>query len=347
MMPRYLFLFWLLLQISLIPISQAQIGGQNSFEFLHLSPNTRTAALGGTNISLAQGDVNMFLNNPALLDSSMVKQAALNFTTFYTGMPHTSLAYAHDFKRLGVIGIGLQYLNYGNFEETDLAGNVIGEFSANDFALTISKGQKVGFFSLGASLKLIGSQIANYSALAVGLDLGGAFVHPVKDLTIAINLRNIGFPISSYTNETATLPFDAQIGISVKPQNMPFRFSITAHHLQQFEIAYEDPTLVSVDPLTGATNQEDIGFLEQLSRHFVVGGELLLHKNFHLLLGYNRLINRELRVDDASNFAGLSFGLMFRAKSFEFSYTRATYHVAGARNYIGIAKDFRRRFRRK
>jgi hypothetical protein len=334
------FLFLLYLLIFEGCISWGQIGGKTSFNFLTLSPNTRTAGLGGLNVSLTQNDVNSFLNNPALLDSSLNYNAALNYTSFYTGIPHTSLVYAHPFGHLGTLGMGLQYINYGTIQETDDAGNVLGTFSVNEFALSATKSVQSNNFRAGATLKFVGSQMGSYNAFAFSMDIGGAFIHPIQDLVIGLALKNIGFPLKSYTqNQKIKLPFDAQLGVSFKPQFMPFRFSLTAHHLYEWDISYNDPNIFSLDPLSGTKTQESVSFGDNLFRHFVLGTELILHKNFQLRFGYNRLTNRELRIKDTNSWAGVSAGLAFKVKSFEFAYTRASYHVAGGRNYISISKN--------
>lgn len=321
----------------------AQIGGQRGFEFLRLPSHTRTVALGGMNVSLAQQDINSFLQNPALLDSSMHQQAALNFTSFYTGVPHSSLAYGHHQEGLGTFALGLQYIHYGTFEETDPTGAVLGTFTASDFALSLGYAQRQGPFGAGINMKLVGSQLAGYNAWAMAWDIGGTFRHPEQDLSIGLVLKNIGFTLNSFTGESVALPFDIQAGISFKPTYMPLRFSITAHHLYRFDIAYNDPLFnARFDPLTGAPIPNEVRFADQLFRHMVFGTELLLHRNFHLRFGYNHLIRRELQVENGGAFTGFSGGLAFRVRGFELAFSRATYHAAGGRSYVSLMTDIGR-----
>ncbi|MDX1904109.1 MAG: type IX secretion system protein PorQ [Thermonemataceae bacterium] len=327
---------------------RAQInGGNSSFEFLRLSANPRTNALGGLNNSLGQGDVNMFFNNPALLDSSMNEVASLNFSSFYANIPHFLLSYAYDFGgKVGQIGMGVQYIRYGKIQETDEAGNVMGDFMAADYAIIAGKSFKANNFQIGLNLKFIASQLASYSAFALATDLGASFKHPDKDLSIGLSLHNIGFPIKSFLSENAAnLPFDARIGVSFKPQYMPLRFSATAHHLYKWDIGYNDPTFAnSTDPFTGEEQSKKISFADNLFRHFVFGTELLIHKNFHLLFGYNHLRNRELKYTEAANMAGFSGGVSFKVKGWEFAYTRASFN-GKARSFLALSKnikDFRK-----
>src|SRR5690606_14151052 len=86
----------------------------------------------------------------------------------------------------------------------------------------------------------------------------------------------------------------------------------------------------------GTENKKEDSFLLKGFRHMVIGAEVLLSKNFHARLGYNALIRRELRLESKSGGAGLSWGLMLRVKKFEFSFTRAYYHVKGGTSYISL-----------
>jgi len=321
--------------------SFGQIGGRNSYEFLNLSANPRTMALGGINTSLGQADANMFLNNPAVLDTSMAGWASFNYSSFFGNIPHFLLTYAHNFGgNIGTVGAGLQYIRYGNIQETDEAGNVIGEFLASDYALTLGKTWQSGNFRFGSNLKLIASNIASYSAFAIATDLGGFFKHPEKDLQIGLVLANVGFSIKNYfSGQNLRLPFDARLGVSFKPRHMPLRFSFTAHHLKRWDIAYNDPAFAStLDPFTGQVQTRKISFADKLFRHFVFGSEILIHKNFHLRFGYNHLRNRELRFTDATALSGFSGGLAFRVKGYEFAFTRAGF-AAGGRSFFVLSKN--------
>ena len=118
-----------------------------------------------------------------------------------------------------------------------------GSFTATDFALTVGHSHQVGPFALGANLKFASSSIAEYSASALMLDLGGVFEHPSKDFNVALVFKNMGLVLGDYTDQSnSSLPFDIQIGTSFKPQYMPIRFSITVYNLYQGDIAYFDPS---------------------------------------------------------------------------------------------------------
>jgi hypothetical protein len=321
----------------------AQLGGRSSYAFLQLPSHARLSALGGVNISLSDRDVNMLLSNPALLDSGMHNQLAFSFVPYYASISYSSLAYARQVGKTGLWGAGLQYMSYGEMPQTDASSNDLGTFRANDFAFTVTHAHTRGNFTIGANLKLVGSTIETYSAYALLADMGSVFKHPEKDLKIALTVSNFGFRLSNYTEgDQADLPLDVQIGTTFKPKFMPFRFSFTAHHLQRFDIAYNDPSQNYTLDANGNVVKPEIGITDKIARHLVFGGELLLHKSFNLRFGYNHLINRELRLVNASGGAGFSFGAMLRVKAFEVAFSRMYYHAAGGRNSFTFICDMGR-----
>ncbi|ALD20281.1 type IX secretion system protein PorQ [Hymenobacter sp. DG25A] len=318
----------------------AQIGGQHAFEFLSLPASAKLAGLGGVNVSARDADGTMLLGNPALLNEEMDGRASLTYIDYLADIRQSTATYVFNSSRLGRMGVGLTYLNYGRFEQFDAAGNSLGEFSVNEYALGITKAVTTGNFTLGGTAKLAVSGIAGNHSVGTVLDAGGLFKHPTTDFTVALAVKNLGYQLRPYAgSEREPLPLDVQVGATIKPEHMPMRFSLTAHHLQQFDIVYLD----SAQRGKLDENNEEIkpkkSVGDKIARHFVVGGELLLSKNFQVRVGYNHLRRRELRLDTRSGGAGLSFGVTFRLSQFQLDYTRAYYHVSGASNYFTLARS--------
>ncbi|TNF30345.1 MAG: hypothetical protein EP314_01710, partial [Bacteroidetes bacterium] len=49
----------------------AQLGGGSTYSFLDLTASARNAAMGGDQIAIKDGDLDMLYMNPSILDSSM------------------------------------------------------------------------------------------------------------------------------------------------------------------------------------------------------------------------------------------------------------------------------------
>ncbi|WP_337045177.1 type IX secretion system protein PorQ [Emticicia sp. 17c] len=318
------------LVVSLVVIcylSGSQLYAQSSFSFLNVPNNARVSALGGSNVSLFDKDINLHTFNPALLDTTQQNQLGLSYSPYLAQSNFFTLNYAPRLKNIsgsGQWGISLQNLNYGSFQGTDATGNLTNSFSANDFSLGITHARKVNNISFGITTKLVGSVIESYSALAILTDWGGTFKHPEHDLNFGIVAKNVGFVVKSYGNIKPDIPFDLQMGVSFKPKYMPARFSFTAHHLYVFDIAYNDPTLNYTFDEQGNKIPKKISIADKLLRHLTVGVELLIHKNFYLMVGYNHLRHKELILAQSGGSAGFSFGANMRLRQFGFSTSYAT-----------------------
>lgn len=309
--------------------STAQSGvSPNSFSFLNIANNARINALGGVNVSLADNDINLFSFNPALLDSSQAGQIGLNFSPYLASSKFLTLNYSPKFTQKTLAGnwaVSLQNLSYGTFQGTDAVGNPTNEFSANDFSLGITHSRKVNYISFGISAKLVASVLESYSSVAFLTDWGGTFKHPKHDFSIGVVAKNIGFVLKSYGNIRPDVPFDLQVGATFKPKYMPVRFSLTGHHLYVFDIAYNDPAFNFTFDEQGNKIPKKISTADKISRHFVIATELLIHKNFNLLLGYNFLRRKELLINGLGGAAGFSFGANLRLKKLDFAISHGVF----------------------
>lgn len=302
-----------------------QIGGQHSFEFLNIPIAPRPSALGGINVSLAEEDLNLVYNNPALTSDTLSGIAAFNYLSYFADVNSVSFVYQHDFKALGPFYIGVNHFSYGEIEGTDATGQLIDGFDAGETVVYIGKSHRINTFSLGTSLKFINSSIAGFSATALALDIGGSFIHPDKRFTAGLVFKNVGLVLSDYDVRDSELPFDIQLGTSFKPEHMPFRFSVTAYNLFQGDITYFN-----------SNDEEGPGTADKIFRHFTIAAELLLSEVVNFRVGYNHLVRKELKLDNAGGSAGFSYGVMFKIRSVEFSYGRGGYHPAGGAHNFGL-----------
>ncbi|MEO9482175.1 MAG: type IX secretion system protein PorQ [Ekhidna sp.] len=306
----------------------AQIGGQLSFQSLNLTSNPRAAALGGTSISLADGDISQFFENPAILDSVGEKNIFVQINPYFADVFVYSGAYAFNIGSIGTFAAGLNYVNYGAFEMTDETGNHLGTFPAQDYTFQLGKAHSVGPFTLGANVKLSHSSIESYGATALLLDIGGIF-RVNKNWTVAMVFENMGTQISGYTNfSSSQVPFDVKIGTTFKPEYMPIRFTITTTNLV-------NENAISLDDSGGRSSRD----LDKVWKRVNLGAEVLLSDHFQLLVGYSHKRKQELRLNEIGGGAGFSFGMMVKVKRIELRFSRATYHAAGGSSFISLRTD--------
>lgn len=338
--PRLFLLSFLALGLGGLPPAVAQIGGQQAFSFLNLPTSAKLAGLGGVNVSSRDADGTMLYGNPALLNADMDGRLALGYVDYLADIKQSTAVYVFNTEKAGRFGVGLTYLSYGNFEQFDVAGNSLGQFSVNEYALSIADSYTSGAFTLGGTLKLAGSGIAGNHSFAALADVGGLFKHPEQDFTVGLVVRNAGIQLKPYDGaDREPMPLDVELGTSFKPEHLPLRFSFTAHHLQRLDIVYLDPNQRGQLDENGEEIKPKKSLGDKIARHFVVGGELLLSKNLNLRVGYNHLQRRELRLENTSGGAGFSFGVMLRVSQFQLDYTHAGYHASGGANYFTIARN--------
>ncbi len=324
------FCLWWLTNVPLI----GQFGGHQSFQFLSLPASARIAASGGVNVSSKDGDAQMFISNPALLDSTMHQHAALTYQSLLADIKYGSLSYVRKLQVSGVWGLGVNHLDYGEFQGFDPSGAPTGVFNGSETAITLAYARPAGPFTLGASLRSIFSGIAGFNAVAVAIDVGGTYIDPNGDLVVGLVFKNAGVILEDFTTTSnSSLPFDVQLGVTFKPAHMPFRFTFTGYNIGLADQKLFDP---SGD---GLGIPQELSTIDRILRHLAVGTEILVSKNFNLRAGYNHLIRNELRLSQASGGAGFSFGFLLRIKRFELAYTRSLYHPAGGYNYFTLASD--------
>ncbi|MFT6210018.1 MAG: hypothetical protein ACJATE_000615 [Bacteroidia bacterium] len=318
----------------------AQLGGSSTYSFLDMPFSARNAAMGGDQIAIKDGDLDMLYMNPSILDSSMHGYLATDFTNFYGDINYGYIGYAHTLGKVGNMGFGVMYANYGDFTRADVNGTIQGNFSANETMFHATYARGFGkFFSTGANLKLIYSQLAEYNSFGMAVDLAATFHHPKSNFTVSLVARNLGSQLKPYVaGQYEPLPLSLDLGISHKLKYLPLRLSVTIVDLQRPNLAYRDPTNSppDVDPLTGEVIDQKINIGDAIMRHFIFSTELTIARRIMLRAGYNYGRRQEFKLASRPGTVGFSWGLGIKVNRFVFSYSRATYHQAGGTNQISI-----------
>jgi hypothetical protein len=334
-----------------VHLAGAQDGGGNTYEFLNLSSSARIAAMGGGLVPVKDNDLNLVFCNPAVLSDEMDRQLAFSGVLYFADINYGYAAYATRIKNAGMFSGGIHYVNYGDFTETDVYGQVLGTFSAGEYSLNLSWARPFYDSSLtgGVTLKTIYSSLADYESFGLAADIGVNYYAEKHLLNLSLVAKNAGRQLTYYTDgNNEPLPFEIQFGLSKRLAKAPFRFSFVWQHLEKFDLSYTDPAKENeTDPITGEPVNEEITFGNKMLRHVIIGAELLLSKNFHVRAGYNFRRRNELGVESRMGTVGLSWGFGFRISKFHISYGRATYHLAGGSNHFSLTANLGEFFTRK
>ncbi|MGD1846561.1 MAG: type IX secretion system protein PorQ [Salibacteraceae bacterium] len=324
-------------------VSEAQLGGNSTYSFLNMPIAARPSALGGTNVSVRDSDLNMVDQNPSLLDSNMDRHASLNYINYVADINYGYMAYARKLKKHGMFSAGMQFLDYGKFTRADQTGLRSGEFRAGDYALLLTHARPIdSLFSVGGTFKTIYSNLDSYNSFGMAVDLSGSYLSKNKRFSAGLVIRNLGIQLKSYVaGNRENLPLQINLGISQRLSKAPIRVSLQAVNLQRWDLTYES----SVDDDDGGSNggSSSAFSLDNAMRHVVMGVELLPSNNFHLRLGYNYQRRQELKIANRAALSGISFGLGFKIGRYHLSYALGRYHLAGTSNHITISTNLSQR----
>lgn len=330
-----------LFSLCFIASMHAQVGGENTYQFLNLISSPRQAALGGKILTNVDSDVTQGLFNPATINAEMDNQLSLNYTSYLGGIGYGTAAYAYTVdRRTQTLHAGITYINYGTFDGYDEEGNSTGDFSGGEAALSFGYSRQIGYtdFYLGGNVKLINSKLEQYTSFGVAADIGLLYINEDLDFNAALVVRNLGTQITTYADLRENLPFEVSFGMSQRLENVPIRWHITLENLQKWPIAASNPARITSD-LSGNQSSEKIGFLGQIIRHTIVGAEIFPEGGFNIRLGYNFRRGDELRIEEQRNFSGLSAGISIKMNKMRFSYTHAKYTSAANSNFFGLQID--------
>lgn len=319
---------------------QAQtLGGNSVFNFLKLPATPQLTALGGINTSHISNDVGLAFNNPALLKPSMHSQLNAVFNGLYNGISayHLSLGYHHE-KLNTNFAWGIHFINYGNIQETDASGNIYGNLHPVDWVMQVSISRAyLEKWNYGATLKYISSNYGQYRSNGIAVDVGLLYHDTSALFSASILAKNMGTQLKTYEGtDPNDLPFDLQLGVSKRLENSPFGFSLTAHHLHQFDIRYNDAEFNDVN---GIDNGNDKKFtFDKLFRHVVVAANVYLADRVELTAGYNYLRRKELNIGNTGNgLNGFSMGAALILPKLQVRIARSQYQRNTAYTQFGLS----------
>ncbi|MBQ0087883.1 MAG: type IX secretion system protein PorQ [Prevotellaceae bacterium] len=302
----------------------------SSFNFLKIPLSSHLAALGGDNVSLTLDDPSFVFNNPAMAANVNDKSLNLDYVTYLRDTKIYGGVFTDVFSVRHTLGITAQVMDYGTMDETDEDGNLIGTFSAKDMAFSALYSYTMGNGWVGgATGRFIYSKYAEYSATAIGVDIGLNYHNEDKNFSFGIVAKNIGTQLSSfYEDEKQHLPFDLQIGITKRMSHAPFRYSITL----------KDLTRWSNDYYFNPEGKNSIG--RKIFNHVVFGLNFIPTEKIYLSAGYNFRRGNELKAAGSAHGAGWSFGGGLQLNTLKLGIAYATYHVDASSLLFNISYSF-------
>ena len=295
----------------------AQDGGA-TFQFLRLPSSSHATALGGDNTSIIEDDVTLAFHNPALLTNTSGNTLSLNYMSYLQQTNIASAIYNILVGERSELAFGAHYLNFGSMKNTDIEGNITGNFSAKDMALmTAYSFDFSDRLSGGVTGKFIYSNYEQIYSLALGVDLGLNYYNPESLLSISIVARNLGGQIKTFDDIQEPLPSNLLVGLSKELAHAPIRLSLTLTDLNKWKP--ED-----------FYNSKDNSWKELLLKHFIIGADIFPTSNTYISAGYNFLLRSELKNNTRRSLEGLFIGGGLQVKSLKIGVSYGKYHVAAS-----------------
>jgi hypothetical protein len=297
-----------------ILFSGISVAQTSTYNFLLSDVSARSSAMAGSFVSM-RDDINTIFYNPAGLSSISQPQASFGYLKNLLDINSGYVSLAQEVSGIGLMGFGVNYVNYGTFDETDEFANKIGTFSAGDLAMSLVwANQLQANLSYGIAAKFIYSSIADARSSAIAADLGILYFIPgANPVSLGISLLNLGTQLNPYLSTRESLPLELAAGGTIKPEHLPLLLNIDFHGLNDSQ-----PDLVSH------------------FRSFSVGGEFTLSRELRFRFGYQNERRRDLELGSSSGLAGFSFGGGLVLEKLRFDYAYVSLGKIGSLNSISL-----------
>ena len=301
--------------------------GTTAYEFLGVSASSHVYALGGTNITVIDDDVNLIDQNPGLLGPEYEMQAGLNYMRYLGGSNFMGARFAAPAGERAAWAVGVQYFGYGSIDGYDEQGNATGaSFSPSDIAFSGTFAHDItDRWRGGITLKFIHSSYEIYKALAICADLGVNYYDPDRDLSFSVVLKNLGGQVKRFNENYDRLPWDIQVGFGKSLGTTPLRLSVTAYNLNKWSLPYYSTD----DGNASGELEEHDKFMGNLFRHLIFGLEYVPSEKFYIALGYNYKTRTDMSTYARNFLSGFSAGAGLKVRAMGFGVAFAQPHVGG------------------
>jgi len=203
------------LTILLAVASSATAAQTSGFAFLRIPAGARAVAMSGA-FTAVTGDPMALHYNPAAISTTTGKTITSTYTSYMMDMHAGYLGWTTH-RENDAIGVALNYFYGGTFIRTTMEDptGTGEEFSTNSMAVSGSWSRPISDrFRVGATGRLIYSEIDTYNAHAVAFDLGAIWLPGPEGMTAGAAIRNAGVQTKAFYEENDPMPTELAVGIS-------------------------------------------------------------------------------------------------------------------------------------
>ncbi|MCC6962725.1 MAG: PorV/PorQ family protein [candidate division Zixibacteria bacterium] len=233
--------------LALLTFSSTLVGGQSkvgttAYPFLKIGVGAKALAMGGAFVGLANDESALYYN-PAGLVGLTARSVSASYMNYIADIQSGNLMlviprgveatdeYLEEENPISdarsTFAFGLNYLNYGDIDETNASGQVIDQFGGSDMAFTFAYSAKANRqLAVGAGVKFIYQKIDEYDSQGLAADIG--LLYRLKDgrTNIGFSASNLGFQLSGLSeNHKDPLPILIRAGLSHQLREIPLTVS--------------------------------------------------------------------------------------------------------------------------
>jgi len=290
---------------------------ETTFNFLRYTGSARSSGLAGAFVSISDDPSALFFN-PASVATNSDKNFSATFFKHVLDVNSGSVSYHRKWKGIGNFALSAVYTNYGSFDKTDPNGQIIGTFSANDFSFGITYANILDTnLYYGGTLKILSSNIDNYSSLAFAIDAGLLYLIPEKRTSIGFSILHFGTQLSTFDGTRESLPLDIRIGVSHRLRGLPLLLNFSFYNLADQTSKFFDRFL-----------------------KFSIGGEFYFGEYVNLRLGYDNNIRKYSSSSKDKKFTGFCGGIGLKFKELNFDYGISQVGASALFHRFSIYYDF-------
>ncbi len=299
----------------LLATTIASEANQTPYNFLRYVSGARSGAL-ANNMTAVTGDLESVFFNPATIATVENQNLELTFIKHVLDINSGLAAYKLPVsERWGYFGVSTTYTDYGQFDQADAYGNLMGgTFGANNFNFAITYGNKIDTnFYWGASAKFIYVGLDNQASTAMAIDAGLLYKFEDDRTTIGLSMLHAGFVTSQLNGYDSDLPLDVRLGLTHRLKGLPLLLTVSLHHLAD----------------------EHDEFVDRFEA-FSIAGEFNFGENFFARIGYDNQIRTLQTAATDKGLNGFSGGVGLKLKQFDIDYGINQYGSASLLHRISI-----------
>ena len=231
-----------LLLLAFTTTSQATMKkvAQAGMQFLKIGVGARAVGMGESYVAIGR-DVNAIFWNPAGLAYVEDREVTFSHTNWIADISHEAFAAAWNFDKVGVFGVSLVSMNYGDlyysavdFSSSNEFGYTGGRrfgggtFGVDEYAIGLAYSRSfTNKFSLGAQVKFVYQGLGNSTVVvrgveeeiknevdALAIDIGTLYYTGIKDLRLGMSIQNFSKDLT-YQLEAFQMPLTFRVGLAM------------------------------------------------------------------------------------------------------------------------------------